>query len=96
MQVAFCKNCNKHTGHKRAIGAGTVLGAVVTGGVSLLAIPAYSKRCVICGLTEGQAASITSGRPAPSDTGLVLVTVGIVLLIVLFFVIANAIANVIG
>lgn len=76
MQVAFCKNCNKHTGHERAIGAGTVFGAVVTGGVSLLAIPAYCKRCVICGLTEDQAASVTTSGRAPSDTGLVLVTAG--------------------
>jgi hypothetical protein len=62
MQVAFCKNCGKHTGHKRSIGAGTVLGALYTSGLSLLAIPAYGKRCVVCGLTETEARGVTSAR----------------------------------
>jgi len=62
MQVAFCANCGKRTGHKRSIGVGTALGALVTGGASLLAVPAYGKRCVICGLTESEAAKTT---PAP-------------------------------
>ena len=57
MQIAFCTNCGKRTGHKRSIGVGTALGAVVTGGASLLAVPAYGKRCVICGLTESEAAT---------------------------------------
>jgi hypothetical protein len=55
MQIAYCPNCGKSTGHKRALGAGTVLGAVVTGGASLLAVPFYAKRCIICGLTVEQA-----------------------------------------
>ncbi len=62
MQVAYCENCGKMTGHKRAIGVGTALGALVTGGASLLAVPAYGKRCIICGLTESDAAKTT---PAP-------------------------------
>jgi hypothetical protein len=56
MQVAYCPNCGKNTGHKRALGAGTIIGAVVTAGVSLLAVPGYGKRCVICGLTVAEAA----------------------------------------
>ena len=55
MEVAYCENCKKHTGHKRNVGVGTALGAVVTGGASLLAVPAYGKRCIICGLTVEQA-----------------------------------------
>jgi len=55
MEVAFCPNCGKTTGHKRALGAGTIIGGFVTGGVSLLGIPFYGKRCVICGLTVEQA-----------------------------------------
>ncbi len=58
MQVAYCANCGKHTGHKRSVGVGTALGALVTGGASLLAVPAYGKRCVICGLTVEQAESL--------------------------------------
>lgn len=64
MQVAFCANCGKHTGHKRNIGVGTALGAVVTGGLSLAAVPAYSKRCVICGLTAGQARRLSPSAQA--------------------------------
>jgi hypothetical protein len=70
MQVAYCDNCKKHTGHKRAIGVGTLLGAVVTSGVSLLAVPAYGKRCIICGLTAVQATklnTVENANPAPSN-----------------------------
>lgn len=49
MTFQYCENCEKKTGHKRAIGAGTVIGAFVTGGFSLLAIPAYPPRCIACG-----------------------------------------------
>ena len=63
MQVAYCPNCGKYTGHKRALGAGTVLGAVVTGGASLLAVPAYGKRCAICGLTVAEATPLQQAIP---------------------------------
>ena len=49
MQISYCDNCEKHTGHKRAIGAGTIIGAVATGGFSLLATPFYPPRCIVCG-----------------------------------------------
>ncbi len=62
MQVAFCENCGKYTGHKRALGMGTALGALVTGGASLLAVPCYGLRCVICGLTVEQAQAL---KPQP-------------------------------
>ena len=45
----YCKNCGKVTGHKRVIGMGTFLGACVTLGTSLAAVPFYPKRCVVCG-----------------------------------------------
>jgi hypothetical protein len=71
MRVAYCPNCGKYTGHKRALGAGTILGAVVTGGVSLLAVPVYGKRCVICGLTEAEATprqqEIPQKQPMPQE-----------------------------
>ena len=49
MQMSYCPNCGKQTGPKRAVGAGTVLGADDTGGFSLLATPFYPLRCIICG-----------------------------------------------
>ena len=39
MKIAYCPNCEKNTGHKRAFGAGTILGT----------------RCIICGLTVEEA-----------------------------------------
>jgi hypothetical protein len=69
MQIAYCANCGKVTGHKRALGAGTVLGAFVTGGASLAAVPFYGKRCIICGLTVEQATSRQDvGMPMPRQT----------------------------
>lgn len=62
MQVAFCANCQKYTGHKRNVGVGTAIGAVVTVGASLLAVPAYGKRCIVCGLTVGQATELNVTR----------------------------------
>jgi hypothetical protein len=53
MEMLYCKNCKKTTGHKRAIGVGTILGGIVTGGVSLAAVPFYPLRCVVCGNTTG-------------------------------------------
>lgn len=45
----YCKYCNKVTGFKRNIGMGTLIGGLVTLGISLLAIPLYPLRCVACG-----------------------------------------------
>lgn len=49
MIETYCPNCEKVTGHKRAMGWGTAFGAIITAGVSLAAIPAYPKRCIVCG-----------------------------------------------
>ena len=54
MIEVYCPNCGKVTGHKRAMGMGTFLGACVTFGTSLAATPFYPKRCIVCGCkTEG-------------------------------------------
>lgn len=55
MQIAYCPNCLENTVHKRALGAGTILGTFLTGGLSLLAVPVYGKRCIVCGLTLEEA-----------------------------------------
>jgi DNA-directed RNA polymerase subunit RPC12/RpoP len=49
MRMLYCNNCKKTTGHKRAIGIGTALGAATTLAISLLATPFYPLRCIICG-----------------------------------------------
>ncbi len=68
MIIAYCKNCGKATGHKRTIGVGTLLGGALTGGISILAVPLYPKRCVVCGLStsEGEQVS-TPSSPASSS-----------------------------
>jgi len=89
MQVAYCANCDKHTGHKRNIGVGTALGAVVTGGASLLAVPAYGKRCIVCGLTVEQAKEVKltpdQKATAAADTAVgrkILVFVGLIFIVI--------------
>ena len=85
MQIAYCPNCGKNTEHKRALGAGTILRTILTGGLSLLAVPVYGKGCIICGLT------ITEAMPQQSNGNVTardqiqgsLVLLGVVLLLVL-------------
>jgi len=87
MQVAYCPNCGKNTGHKRALGAGTILGAVVPGGVSLLAVPGYGKRCVICGLTVEEATQkqTSTNVTARDQAQGWLVLLGVILLVALMW-----------
>jgi len=44
-----CPNCDKPTGHKRALGWGTFFAVILTGGLWLIAIPWYDLRCIVCG-----------------------------------------------
>jgi hypothetical protein len=85
MQIAYCPNCGKSTGHKRALGAGTILRTFLTGGLSLLAVPVYGKRCIICGLTVDEAALLqSSGNVTASDQAQGwLVLLGVVFLLAL-------------
>jgi len=50
MTFKYCTNCEKKTGHKRAFGAGTVIGFFFTFGLWLLTMPFYPIRCSICGM----------------------------------------------
>lgn len=50
MLFTYCPNCKETRGFKRAIGIGTVIAIILTGGLWLLAIPFYPKRCIVCGL----------------------------------------------
>lgn len=54
MNCYHCPNCNKVTGHKRALGIGTLFIVFLTAGFWLLFIPLYPKRCIICGDEESE------------------------------------------
>jgi hypothetical protein len=85
VQIAYCPDCGKNTGHKRALGAGTVLRTFLTGGLSLLAVPVYGKRCIICGLTVEEAAPLQSSGPVTASDQAQgwLLLLGVVFLLVL-------------
>lgn len=57
MKMAYCQNCGKNTGHKRALGFGTLFAVILTGGLWLLAIPGYPERCIICGSSKEEETS---------------------------------------
>ena len=83
MQVAYCPDCGKSTGHKRALGAGTILRTILTGGRSLLAVPVYGKHCMICGLTVEEAAPLQGKMTASDQAQGWLLLLGVVLLLAL-------------
>ena len=53
MKYYYCVGCERNTGHKRFLGLGTFLALLATAGLWILAIPFYPKRCVLCGMKEG-------------------------------------------
>jgi hypothetical protein len=70
MPTMYCALCGRSVEARRQIGVGTVVLAVVTAGISLLAIPFYAKRCSICksaavSLTNPDSASIGRGSSPP-------------------------------
>ena len=87
MQIAYCPNCGKNTEHKRALGAGTILRTLLTGGLSLLAVPVYGKGCIICGLTIAEAVAQQSNENVTARDQIqgFLVLLGVVLLLVLIW-----------
>lgn len=48
MATMYCALCRRPVDAGRRIGMGTIVLAVLTGGLWLLAIPFYEKRCAIC------------------------------------------------
>jgi len=44
----YCENCKQVVQEHRIIGVGTLIAAIVTGGLWLIAIMMYNKRCPIC------------------------------------------------
>lgn len=49
MEMVYCDNCKKRTGHKRKIGIGTFIVTLLTYGLWIFTIPLYPKRCILCG-----------------------------------------------
>jgi hypothetical protein len=49
MEFKSCGNCGKDMGFKRNFGIGTLILVLVTGGLWLIAMPFYPKRCIGCG-----------------------------------------------
>jgi len=62
MPAMYCALCRRPVEARRHIGAGTVILAVVSLGVSLLAIPFYAKRCCIC-----KSAAVSTTAPDAGD-----------------------------
>jgi hypothetical protein len=58
----YCALCARPVEAKRQIGVGTAVLAVLSGGLWLLAIPFYSKRCSIC------RSAAVSATPPPGAT----------------------------
>lgn len=48
MSTMYCALCRRPVDARRHIGIGTIALAVVTAGLSLLAVPFYPKRCSLC------------------------------------------------
>ena len=49
MITRYCQECERKAGHKRVLGLGTFLMILLTGGIWILMILFYPKRCIICG-----------------------------------------------
>jgi len=60
MSAMYCALCRRPVEASRHIGPGTVVLAVITGGVWLMAIPFYAKRCSIC-----RSAAVSATVPGP-------------------------------
>lgn len=64
MPTMYCALCGRPVEAKRQIGAGSVLLAIFTAGISLLAIPFYPKRCSIC-----KSAAVSLSPPGTTTGG---------------------------
>lgn len=68
MSAMYCTLCDRPVEGTRHIGAGTIVLAVLTAGMSLLAVPFYRKRCPIC-RTAAVSLRSPDGSPAAAKAG---------------------------
>jgi hypothetical protein len=66
MATMYCALCRRPVEANRQVGVGTVILAVLTFGMSLLAVPFYRKRCCIC---RSAAVSVSPPAGAAGATG---------------------------
>jgi hypothetical protein len=67
MRMRYCGNCEKETGHKRALGLGTMLAIILTLGLWLLVLPLYPTRCIVCGNAKRTAIDSPKWMASPSE-----------------------------
>ncbi|MFZ0052183.1 MAG: hypothetical protein WAK96_10435 [Desulfobaccales bacterium] len=60
MNFSHCSQCGRETAHKRALGIGTLLACLFTGGLWLPILLIYPVRCIHCGTEEGAPAPVES------------------------------------
>ena len=65
MKTSYCFTCGKETGFQRKLGFGTFFAVLITGGLWLLSLPFYPKRCNICGNDAQLAGAPVPVTPAP-------------------------------
>jgi hypothetical protein len=67
MATMYCSLCRRPVEAKRQVGAGTIILAVISGGLWLVAVPFYRKRCSICksaAVTESPSVGAPGTNPA--------------------------------
>lgn len=67
MATMYCALCRRPVEARRHIGVGTVALAFATGGLWLIAIPFYAKRCSICRSSAVSVAPPGGGAPESGD-----------------------------
>lgn len=68
MQFMHCPTCGSSRGFKRSLGVGTIIMIVITGGLGLLFLPLYPKRCIQCGTAVHGAKKINKINAAQAKT----------------------------
>lgn len=69
MVMKYCNMCQRDVDAKRKIGAGSIIGILVTVGWWLLVIPFYGKRCPLCtGKSLSPPKGINANNIQPNQT----------------------------
>jgi hypothetical protein len=68
MRRQYCFPCQRDTGHRRVYGRRTFYIVLLTGGLWLLALPFYPRRCVRCGRRRGERERLVRAVPPVDAT----------------------------